>query len=354
MSNHLKKKIIWASAPLMTAFGVDQVFRNRYAGIGNILMFHRVIPAQKKRRIHNHDSLEITPEQLETTIKYFKKRKYRFCSLDELHQLLLAKRTPSEKLVVFTFDDGYKDNLQVAYPILKKHQVPFTIYITTGFLERKAILWWYILEDLLLQQKQVQFHWKGKDFAFNCRSQYEKELAFTKIRSLINQSFMLGDAMEMFKVIFGDFEHKVHALAESMMMNWEEIRSLSKEKLATIGAHTINHFPLAQLSPEALRHEIIDSKVQLENSIDATVDHFAYPFGKKTEASHREFELIKELGFKTGTTTRMGNIFLEHANHLECLPRISINRFTTEKILQLQTSGMLQYIQHKGKKIVTS
>lgn len=353
MSKHLKKKIIWASAPFMTALGVDQVFRNRYAGIGHILMFHRVVPTQKKKRIHNHDSLEITPEHLERIIGYYKKNNYRFCSLDELHQLLMERQTPAEKLVVFTFDDGYKDNFHVAYPILKKHQVPFTIYVTTGFLEKKAVLWWYILEDLLKEEKQIRFHWKGIDYIFNCRTSYEKELAFTKIRGLINQSFVLGDAAEMFEVIFGDFQHKMHTLADSMMMTWDEVRTISKDKLVTIGAHTINHFPLAQLDIQALQREISDSKTQLENSIDLAVDHFAYPFGKITEASFREFELIKSLGFKTGTTTRMGNIFSEHANHLECLPRISINRFSTTKILQLQTSGMLQYIQHKGKKIIT-
>ena len=312
-----------------------------------------MIPSENKRRIHNHDSLEITPEHLETVIGYFKKNKYRFCSIDELHQQLLTNNDPSEKLVVFTFDDGYRDNFYVAYPILKKHQIPFTIYITTGLLERKAVLWWYLLEDLLREEKQVRFHWKGNDYLFNCRSSLEKESAFTKIRTLINQSFSLGNVAEMFEVIFGDFQDKIYSLADSMMMNWEEIRVLSKDKLATIGAHTVNHFPLAQLDMQAVRHEIIDSKIQLENSIDLAVNHFAYPFGKKTEASFREFELIKNLGFKTGTTTRMGNIFPEHINHLECLPRLSINRFSTNKILQLQTSGMLQYIQHKGKKVIT-
>ena len=135
-------------------------------------------------------------------------------------------------------------------------------------------------------------------------------------------------------------------------MSWEDIQELGKDPLATIGAHTVNHFPLKQLDDEALENEIMGSKKIIETQTGLAVEHFAYPFGKATEASFREFETVKSLGFKTAVTTRVGNIVAEHKNSLECLPRISINQVTEAAVLELQTSGMLPCFLNKGKRAV--
>ena len=66
------------------------------------------------------------------------------------------------------------------------------------------------------------------------------------------------------------------------------------------------------------------------------------------------FEMVKSLGLKTGTTTRIGNIFSQHKNYLECLPRISLNQVSTSSVLDMQTSGMLPFIYHKGKKVISN
>ena len=107
-------------------------------------------------------------------------------------------------------------------------------------------------------------------------------------------------------------EWKLRESALICSLTWEEIKTLSDDPLCTIGAHTVNHFPLSRLSEEQLKFEIQYSKERIESFINKTVNHFAYPFGKQREASIREFEMVKELGFKTGTTTRIGNIFQEH------------------------------------------
>jgi len=352
MNSYLKKKIISLSAPLLTTLQTHRLFEPFYSGCGHILTFHRVIPTTAKVRIHNHLSLEITPEHFEQTILFFQKRGYVFYSLDQLYESLVRGSFP-EKFVVFTFDDGYRDNFTVAYPILKKYSVPFIIYITTNFPDRKAILWWYILEDMLREKEQIRFRWEDRDYSFTCRSLCEKERAFDEIRTLVNQSFSKPNFQEMFRTIFGNFQSNPFVYANSLAMSWEEIREISKDPLATIGAHSVNHFPLKQLDSEELVREIKNSKEGIESQIQQPVNHFSYPFGKATEASLREFEMVKSLGFKTATTTRMGNIFPEHKNHLECLPRISINRATKKPVLQLQTSGMLPCLYHKGKKVIS-
>lgn len=352
MSNFNKKRIISKVAPVISGLQMHRLFEPFYSGMGQILTFHRIVENRKNDRIHNHQSLEITPEQLEQTILFYKKKNYSFFSLDDLHYALTTEK-PKKKFVVFTFDDGYRDNFTTAYPILKKHNIPFCIYVTTSFPDQKAILWWYLLEDFLRKKINVNFHWEGKDYGIPTNSILEKEMAFDQIRTLINQSFSKGNFQEILGVIFGKKESDYFSYVKEMAMSWEEIKLISQDPLVTIGAHTVNHFSLKKLNSNDLKFEISQSKYILENHIQQPVEHFAYPFGKVSEASFREFEMVKSLGFKTGTTTRMGNIFSEHKNYLECLPRISLNRVSTEAVLQLQSSGMLPFVVHRGKKLVT-
>ncbi|MEL6926085.1 MAG: polysaccharide deacetylase family protein, partial [Bacteroidota bacterium] len=136
-------------------------------------------------------------------------------------------------------------------------------------------------------------------------------------------------------------------------MNWDEIREMAQDDLVTIGAHTVNHFPLTRLEKRGLDLEVIISKEILEDKIKRSVSHFAYPFGKPPEASIREFEAVRRAGFKTAVTTRIGNIFEQHAGLLECLPRISINRATQRSVLKLQTSGLLPFVYNRGRRIIS-
>ncbi|MFK7772857.1 MAG: polysaccharide deacetylase family protein [Saprospiraceae bacterium] len=353
MGNFNKKKIISKVAPVISGLQLYRLFEPFYSGMGQILTFHRVVEDSMDDRIHNHQSLEVSPEQLEQTILFYKKKNYAFFSLDDLHHALTEEK-PKQKFVVFTFDDGYRDNFTNAYPILKKHNIPFCIYVTTNFPDQKAILWWYLLEDFLKEETSINFHWEGKEYLISSKTISEKEKAFDQIRTLINQSFSKGNFQEMLEVIFGKKEVDYFSYVKKMAMSWEEIKLISQDPLVTIGAHTVNHFPLTRLDSNDLEFEILQSKKILEKYIQQPVEHFAYPFGKVSEASFREFEMVKSLGLKTATTTRIGNVFAQHKNYLECLPRISLNQVSTSAVLNMQASGMLSFIYHRGKKVISN
>lgn len=332
--------------------GIQDLFEKKYGGIGHILMFHRIIPDTHAKRVHNHLSLEITPEHLERIMNFFIKKNYCFLSIDQLYDAFRKGTYPNKKFVVFTFDDGYKDNLEIAYPIFKKYEIPFTVYIATGIPNRTAILWWYILEDMLLQNNAVQFSWNEKEHFYYSRTSVEKEKAFELIQSFIHQNFTLENHMELFAAIFKDFQSDLTINSSTLGMNWDEIRSLNNDPLVTIGAHTVNHFNLSKLPDEVLRSEILDSKIELEEQLVQPITHFAYPYGKSQHASVREFECTNNLGFKTSTTTKIGNLFNSNSQMLCSLPRININRITNEPVLKMQTSGLLPLIINKGKKII--
>jgi len=316
-------------------------FINRYySGIGAILMLHRVSHFEKDRLSPN-ENMKVSPEFLEAFIERSRKKGYTFISLDELYEIL-TKRKKASKLLVLTFDDGYKDNYEIAYPLLKNKSVPFTIYITTSFLYRSLILWWYIIEDIILKNDYIELSTGEKYF---CKDFQEKEITFLKIREKIIKSGNI-DIIETLKKLFSKYDVNLISInkmiCEKLCLSVEDLKKLSQDTLVTIGSHTKNHYPLNRLPKDKIYEEIIIANNELENIIDREIEHFAYPFGSLIEAGEREFSIVKEIGFKTATTTRRGTIYYEHVNYLCCLPRIMlVENFKIEDIGRIRKKRLV-------------
>lgn len=346
MNKYYIQQAAKALTPTLYYSGVHQLTKQFYSGIGSILMFHRILPESNKPRIHNHEGLEVSPELLESTISFFKKRDYDFISLDQLHEYQQANK---KKFVVFTFDDGYVDNIEIAYSILKKHNIPFTIYVTTGLPDGHAFIWWYLLEDLILKNTSLELEVEGKPIKFKTSSLKEKEIAFNQVRSVLAVADKKG--LEVYKEkMFGNYKDESEKLTKSLSMTWQQIEQLSQDPLVTIGAHTVNHFPLKSLTTDESKFEMRESKKIIELHIQNEVKHFCYPIGSY---SPREVTLAKACGYQSATTVNMSNFFTEHFEHPFAMPRIMINSLTTEKLLTLQVNGLLPFIRNKGRRIIT-
>ncbi len=325
------------------------LFRAFYAGCGHILMFHRVCPAVE--RTIPASVIEVTPEYFERVIALFSDRGYHFASLNELPDLL-AGTGKKKPFVIFTFDDGYIDNFTTAYPILKKHRIPFTVYISTDFPDRQAVLWWYMLEDLVRDRSSLDLKIGEERHHFECNSLSEKRTAATFARKMLKYAHP-DDFLHIVDSVFSkngvDPLEKVKTLA----MSWSQIRELSCDPLITIGAHSLHHFALKLLDPESAKHEILGSKKLIEQKIDLKVEHFAYPFGGSNEAGAREFAFVRNAGYLTGTTSRMGNIFADHARHTECLPRLDVPFLKNLSTLKAALDGAIPARMNRFKRIVT-
>lgn len=348
MGKYYQKILTKKLSPILNLSGIDHLTKPFYSGKGQILMLHRVIPWSGKERIHNHLSLEISPEQLESIIAFFRRKDYNFISLDMLPTWLENNHKTSKKFVIFTFDDGYKDNLDFAYPVFKKHNTPFTIYITNSFPDRRAIIWWYILEDLILRNSKIQYSFSDGSVNISCLNYRKKERTFTYLRKLITRLHDKNLEQEL-TGFFSKFGFSIHEHNSDLTLNWNEISQLSKDPLVTIGAHTLNHYNLCNLTDKRSFHEISESKKLIETKINYKVNHFSYPLGKY---GAREMEFVERSSFLTATTTETANIFYNHIDHLLALPRISINALTNEKVLNLQVNGFYPAILHKFKRII--
>ena len=305
---------------------------NKYfTGRATIFTLHRVHPFEKGKLSVN-ENMKITPTFLENFIIDLLSNGYKFISLDRLHEILLNQEKVSKKIVM-TFDDGYKDNFDLAYPILKKYDIPFTIFVTTSFPEKKAILWWYDLEDLIIKSEIITL---SNDKQYICKTNKQKISTFLDIREKImklDPNTFLNDLNSLFENYNIDWISKCNELA----INWSQLQELSQDSLVTIAGHTKNHYPLNRLTKKNALLEIEEANILIESKIGKLVNHIAYPFGSQSEINQREIDLVKSLNLKTAVTTRDGNIYLQHFNFLESLPRIML----TEKF-KIQDIGRVK------------
>lgn len=306
---------------------------------GQILMFHRVCPRNGAARIPDNELLEVSPEFLERVIAFYKNLRYDFISLD---QMLERFKNPGDrkKFVVFTFDDGYEDNYTLAYPIFKKHAIPFTLYLSTDFPDGKAVLWWYLLEDLLLKNNSIAFQIQGAQFHYSCRTLPEKIRVFKHLRWMI-VSDRTCDPTELIQSIFAAYADHLYDKTAQLAISWDHVLRLSEDPLVTIGAHTVHHHPLIKLSPSDMQFEMVKSKRRLEACTGAPIRHFSYPFGGRNELGDREKQMIAQTGYATATSTMTGNITSYARNNLACLPRINVNQSDDMKLLTLAVNGFL-------------
>ena len=310
--------------------GMDLLVRP-WRGTGAILCYHRVLP--RKQMVSDSSpnrSLVVSLERFEEQVRTLSEN-CQVVSMDEI--LSHTRRSTGAFVVAVTFDDGYRDNLEHALPILQKYKVPATIYMTTRFLVGDTTMWWRELWELLQSSYEFSVILHGKPKSWKIGSRRLKIQCFKDLRHLLlngsKESFL--DLSEQFKT--GGSSRNYGDLCLSM----EDILELAKGGLVTIGSHTHNHYSLAKLKDYEVLEEYIQSKKILEEVIGKPVRHLAYPYGTRQEAGRREYLLAKEAGFDTGVTTVNGGIF-PGSNPL-ALPRLEVRDHVTSKRLGILLSG---------------
>jgi len=141
-----KKQIISSGFGFFRRTGLHRLAAPVTRGAGAILMFHRVRP-WTQRDFAPNKLLEIKPDFLDAVIGRLKETGFALVDIDTA--LTMIAQGAEKPFAVLTFDDGYKDTRDVALPILEKHGAPFAMYVTTGFAERTARLWWIELEEAI-------------------------------------------------------------------------------------------------------------------------------------------------------------------------------------------------------------
>ena len=276
-----------------------KIYKLFHPSMGEILMLHRVV--ENRSVLEANRQMEITPELLEKTILDYQSKGYRFISLDEVHEIVSTQKRLKQKFVCFTFDDGYVDNYDLAYPIFKKYNCPFAIYVATDFPDGKALLWWYVLEDILIDQNELIL---GDDSRYDCPTIEKKNATFDAVRHKIFNS-QSQDIAQTLNHLFVNYSYSFEDKNRALAMSWEQIAELAKDDLCTIASHTMSHGVLPNMSVEQVEEELRDSKIKLEQCIQKKVEHFAYPYGASNKSV---MNLATKVGYKTAVLANGGMI----------------------------------------------
>jgi peptidoglycan/xylan/chitin deacetylase (PgdA/CDA1 family) len=322
----LRNAAIRAGLEALYFSGAWKVFGPLSSGIGTIFTMHHVRP-EGSAAFRPNALLEIEPAFLETLIEYLRYKKVDLVSLAEVRRRL-REQDYNKRFVAFTLDDGYRDNLQYAWPIFKKHDVPAALFIASSFPEKQGFLWWTLLERVIASTDRVEIEMhKGITRVFDCATPGAKQYVYQQIYWWLRG---LGDENEL-RAALTTLCTRYHVdplgPCKDLCMDWSEIKRLADEPLITIGAHSVSHSMLKKWDADTVRHELKQSADDIERALGKRPADFAYPVGDKTSADAREFSLAREAGYELAVTTRPGVVFPEHREHMTALPRISLNGY---------------------------
>ncbi|AEB13866.1 polysaccharide deacetylase family protein [Treponema succinifaciens] len=258
---------------------------------GYVLMLHRVSEIESNG-IFMNENMKVSPKFLEEFILKYKE-KYDFISSTEINDRL--KNKSKKKFIVFTMDDGYLDNYTTAFPIFKKYNVPFTVFVASDFPNMKCFLWWHILGDMIKKNDHIKL---SDGSIYSCATLEAKNLVFEQLRSkilLLNSQNLITKFCSLFEIDLPELQ----TLNAKYCMSWENIVELNKNSLVTIGAHTAHHANLRAMKTENdVKREIIEGLNEFENHIpNYKKSVFAYPFGSPFEIGKREIDIVEKMGF---------------------------------------------------------
>jgi peptidoglycan/xylan/chitin deacetylase (PgdA/CDA1 family) len=346
--NRLRMNVIKAGLTTFTALGGQHLLSPFTRGIGVIFTLHHVKPASVNPFQPNR-ILEISPDFLKTVVHRTRRAGYEIIPIGEVAERLANPN--GRRFAVLTFDDGYRDNLQHAYPVLKSMDCPFTIYVATGMPDGTAEMWWRALEAVINKTAEVNFVIDGQPQQIACDTREAKYRAYEQIYWWLRHK-PDSERRDIVRELAVRYKVDIKGLTRFAALSWDEIQVIAQDSIVTIGAHTVSHPNLARQDIGKARAEMSNSADILASYLDYRPKHFAFPYGDPTSAGSREFEVAHELGFETAVTTRPGALYAEHADHLMALPRISLNGdFQAARYVDAFLSGTPSLVFNKMRKL---
>ncbi len=326
MSYSLKYRLMKAALRGIHVSGAHKLLAPFSQGNGLIFALHHVRPA-KRRAFEPTRNLKITPEFLEQVIVQTLRLGLDVVTLDEV-RARLCDPEDHRRFVCFTLDDGYRDNLEYAWPIFQRHKIPFTIFVPSDYAAGRGELWWLALEIMIAKADLIQVPAIiGGELGgqmLDCATAERKWSVYWRIYRRLRQ-ISENRQRRVIRTMAQRHGLDLAALCAREIMDWDDIRRIHADPLASIGGHTAGHYAVGRLGSLRARAEIRAGLDQIEAELGERPRHFAFPYGDADSAGPRDFQIARELGLATAVTTRKGVLFKEHAAHLTALPRVSLN-----------------------------
>ncbi len=300
---------------------------------------HHVKPEDATDRSDPNAILSITPQTLEMAIEVALEAGLIPVHLHDLPRLL-SEQTGTRKYVAFTLDDGYRNNAEFAAPVFARYSIPYTIFITTGFVERKRSMWWRTIAALVTETDSFQFDFGGGTVDVCSESPSQITAAFARLVQFM-QCFDEDEAVARIDAAAQTVGIDAISLVDESVMNPSELRTLALDPLVHLGAHTVTHVNLRRVDDKRLAKEIAESTESMQRYAGYRPRSFAYPYGWKAAVGEREIRAVSEAGFDVGVTTQPGVLQQTGVMPAAAIPRISLNgNFQKKRYIKALVSGL--------------
>jgi peptidoglycan/xylan/chitin deacetylase (PgdA/CDA1 family) len=333
----MKKTVSGKSGTLL------QSLKKRFMPVSLILMYHRVTSVKT-----DPWQLSVSPQHFSEHLEVLQKMG---CSLRLDHlAIALRKGKIPRRSVVITFDDGYRDNLTAAKPILERFHIPATFFLSSGYIQGHREFWWDELERLILQPHKLpdklQLSIRGKVHEWDLDSdvtlnedhmrKYISWKAWEEAPNIRHEIYYL--LWQLLKPLEdNERQHVLDHLKEwtgaqplirstHSLLRPEEISLLAQGDMIEVGAHSATHVSLPSHSLSYQQNEINGSKKYLEDLLGNPITSFSYPHGDYTIET---MTLVRDAGFSCACSTISGGVLL-NTDHFQ-LPRLQVSDWDGEE-----------------------
>ena len=299
-----------------------------------VLTYHRVIdPAAPS--CPRRSSVSATPWEFERQMRHLARR-FRVVSAEEVLDALRAGRPLPPKAVMVTFDDAYQDFGDVAWPILRRHHLPVTLFVPTAYPdEPEAEFWWDRLYRVFRSPGPAVLRLAGHG-PLTLDTGAARAAALRVVESHL-KSIPHDEAMRAVEDIVGQLGDA--GRPESRVLGWGALRELARDGVA-LAPHTRTHPALARLPRAEARAEIRGSREDLRRQTGSDLPVFAYPFGVHDDGV---VQLMREEGIELALTCIDGHNRLPGTDPLR-LHRTNVSMRSTGAIFRVRLTSLASYM----------
>lgn len=298
-------------------------------GRGAIFTLHHVDPRIPARWAPN-SWLTVTPAFLEQAIQVTLESGLTPIAVEDLPERL-ADAADKRRYVCFTLDDGYRDNARFAAPVFRRYSIPYTIFITAGFVERSRSIWWKTAEDIVSAVSAFEFAFPEGPQRLTTRTELQKIAAFDRLATFVTEAGDEDAAIAALDALARQCGIDALAITEQQTMSATELGELAQDPLARFGAHTLTHPNLRRVTDDRLRREMTGSAEAVECYVGVRPKAFAYPYGYAAAVGSREIAAAADTGFTTAVTNMPGLIEQRFQASPTAFRRVSLNGFYQKK-----------------------
>ena len=313
MKRYLRKLLLLA----LDVLGINALCRTLNRNKVIILLYHGICD-DTFDLLKGYDERHIPRSLFRKHLEYLKRRGYVFVSMTGWLDAM-EKKSRLKKSVVLTFDDGFRNVVGNAYPIMKEYGARGCLYLVSDLVGTDELLWTDYVETVIRNQKTADFKFIFKGEVINYILSDSKSVGYAmkdikaRLRTLPDKE--RREHLEQ----FGNYK-LIDIPREFIMADWEQIKTMDPDILE-VGCHTRRHPNCTNLvTGEELEDELNNSKLDIEKNTVSKVIHFCYPAGAYND---RVISSLRSYGYKTAVTVEKG--FNDECSNLFKLKRIAVD-----------------------------